>query len=80
MSMVSCSGDTCTVTLGGNGSRVHVLGVTISFESINDGRATLRVGDRTVSCIQGQSVTAGSLRLTCSTVTEDRVTFTASSG
>ncbi len=78
--MVSCSGVTCTVTLGGSGARAHVLGATISFESIHEGRATLRVGDRTVSCTQGDTVLAGPLRLTCTAVAPDTVTLTVSPG
>lgn len=77
VSMASCSGAWCSVTLAGRGSRVHVLGTTITFEEIRDGRAALRVGDQTVSCTAGHSVSAGRLRLTCTTVTEDSVSVTA---
>ncbi len=80
VSMVSCSGNTCSVTLAGTGSSVHVLGTTISLEQLRDGRATLGVGGRTVACTQGHSVRAGRLRLTCTEVTERSVTFTVSAG
>lgn len=74
--MVACSGSSCSVTLGGD-SRVHVLGTTISFEGVRDRRATLRVGDQAVTCTEGQSVSAGRFRLSCTSVTADTVTFTA---
>jgi hypothetical protein len=78
--MVSCSGTTCSVMLAGNGSRVQVFDTTISLVRVANGQATLRVGDQEISCTQGQSVSAGSLMLECTTVTHDTVTFTASRG
>ena len=78
VSMVSCSGSTCSVTLAGTGSRAHVLGTTISFGAVDGDQATLRVGGQTVTCTPGEEVTAGSLRLTCTTVADGAVTFTAS--
>jgi hypothetical protein len=78
--MVSCSETTCSVTLAGNGSRVQVFDTTISLVRVANGQATLRVGDQEISCTQGQSVSAGSLMLECTTVTHDTVTFTASRG
>lgn len=77
---VSCSGTSCSVTLSGNGAKADVLGNTISLSGITNGKATLGAGDASVSCTQGQSVTAGPLRLTCSTITSDAVTLTASLG
>jgi hypothetical protein len=77
VSIVSCSGDECSVTLSGN-SVVGVLDATFSVARIENGRATLRVDDQDVSCAQGQSVSVGSLNLTCTRVTSDTVTFTAS--
>ena len=76
--MVSCSGGTCTVTLGGSGSMAGVLGTTISIRDIDAGRATLRVGDQDVVCVPGQTTAAGRLTLRCTAVTEDTVQFTAS--
>jgi hypothetical protein len=78
--MVSCSGTTCSVTLAGNGSRVQVFDTTISLVRVDNGQATLRAGDQEISCTQGQSISAGSLMLECTTVTHDTVTFTASRG
>jgi hypothetical protein len=66
------------VTLGGTGSRVHLLDATFSIAQIRDGHATLRVNDQDVSCAQGQSVSVASLNLTCTRVTDDAVTFTVS--
>ncbi|MFL6094290.1 MAG: hypothetical protein ACJ71Y_02450 [Blastococcus sp.] len=79
MSIVSCSGDECSVTLSGN-SVVRVLDATFSVARIENGRATLRVDDQDVSCAQGQSVSVGSLNLTCTRVTSDTVEFTVSRG
>jgi hypothetical protein len=76
---VSCSGASCSVTLGGT-SRLTVLGTTFSLSGIQDGRATLDVGGRSVSCAQGESVSAGGVTLACTAVTEDSVSFTATRG
>jgi hypothetical protein len=77
---VSCSGTSCTVTLKGDGAKVDVLGSTLSLGGIKDGTATLGVGGASVSCTQGQRVTAGPLHLTCSSITGDTVKLTASVG
>jgi len=45
----------------------------MSFVGIRDGRATVRVADQDVSCVQGQTLTAGALTLTCTSVTSDTV-------
>jgi len=68
------------VTLAGTGSRVQVLGTRISLEAVRDGQATLRVGDRDITCTEGQSASADSLTLTCTGVTSDTVTVTLSLG
>ena len=65
------------VTLAGAGSMVQVFGTTISYENISNGQATLRTGDQAVSCVPGQSVSAGPLTLRCTKVTDDTVEFTA---
>jgi hypothetical protein len=38
------------------------------------------VGDKTVSCAEGESVSAGPLSLTCTKVTKDSLTLTAKAG
>jgi hypothetical protein len=76
---VDCSGTSCSVTLNSDG-RVDVLGKTITLGSIENGRATLSVGDDSVSCAQGEDVSAGPLTVTCTTVSTDSVTLTASLG
>ncbi|WP_049788318.1 hypothetical protein [Geodermatophilus obscurus] len=68
------------MTLAGTGSRVQVLGTTITFEDVRDGRATLRVDDQPITCTEGQSASAGPLTLTCTDVTSDAVTVTVSLG
>ena len=77
---VSCSGNSCTVTLSGNGASAKVLGSTIGFAGVTNGRATVSVAGHSVSCTQGQSVSAGPLKLACTTVTDNSVTLTASLG
>jgi hypothetical protein len=80
MSIASCSGSSCSVTLAGTGSRVRVLGTTISLTDVRDGRAALRVDDQDVTCTEGRSASAGSLTLTCTEVTSHSVTVTLSLG
>ena len=75
---VSCSGSQCTATLTGDAAEAEILGTSLAFGGVQDGRATLSVGSASVSCAQGESVTAGPLSLTCTTVTEDSVEVTAS--
>ncbi len=77
---VSCSGSSCSVTLSGDGAEAEILGTTVSFGGTQDGRASLSVGGTSVSCGEGESVTAGPLELTCSSVTDDSVELTASLG
>ncbi len=75
---VSCSGSSCTVTLSGDGAEAEILGTTVSLGSVQDGRASLSVAGASVSCAEGESVTAGTLALECTSVTEDSVELTAS--
>ena len=77
---VSCSGTSCTATLSGEGAEAEILGTTLSFDGAQDGRASLSVGGASVSCGEGETVTAGPLQLTCSGVTDDSVELTASLG
>lgn len=75
---VSCSGSKCTVTLAGDGASAQILGQKVEFAGTKDGRATLGVGDASVSCAQGESVSAGPLSVTCTSVTDGAVELTAS--
>jgi hypothetical protein len=77
---VSCSGNSCTATLEGNGAKASILGNELAFAGTENGRASLSVGDAEVSCAQGESVSAGPLSITCTTVTDDSVEFTAEVG
>jgi hypothetical protein len=77
---VSCSASSCTVTLTGEGAEADILGTKLSFGGIQNGRASLSVGGASVSCGEGESVTAGPLQLTCTNVTDDSVELTASLG
>jgi hypothetical protein len=79
-SATACSGTSCTVTLVGDGASVRVLGSTLAFGGVQDGRATLRAGDASVSCAQGESVSAGPFSLTCTEVTDTSVKLTAKVG
>ena len=77
---VSCSGTQCTATLSGQGAEASILGTSLAFAGTQDGRATLSVGDTEVSCAAGESVSAGPLSLTCTSVGDDEVELTASLG
>ena len=75
---VSCSGAKCTATLTGDGASAEILGTKLTFAGTKDGRATLGVGDASVSCTEGQSISAGPLSVTCTSVTDSAVKVTAS--
>ncbi|UOY00856.1 hypothetical protein [Blastococcus sp. PRF04-17] len=75
---VSCTTSSCSVTLSGDGAEAEILGTTLTFGGVQDGRASLGVGGTSVSCAEGESVTAGPLELQCSSVTDDSVELTAS--
>jgi hypothetical protein len=75
---VSCSGSNCTVTLSGDGAEAEILGTTLSLGGVENGKASLSVGGASVSCGEGETVTAGPLSLACSGVTDDSVTLSAS--
>ena len=77
---VSCTTSSCTATLSGDGAEADILGTKVTFGGIQDGRASLSVGGASVSCGEGESVTAGPLQLTCSSITDDSVELTASLG
>lgn len=75
---LSCSPTSCSVTLSGEGAEAEILGTTLGLAGVQDGRATLTVGGATVSCGEGESVSAGPLALECTSVTENGVELTAS--
>jgi hypothetical protein len=75
---VSCSTSSCTVTLSGEGAEAEILGTTLSFDGVQDGRATLSVGGASVSCGEGENVAVGPLQVQCSSITDDGVELTAS--
>ena len=75
---LSCSGSTCTATLSADQSEIGLLGTSLAFGGVRDGEASLSVGNASVSCAQGETVTAGPLTLTCTTVTSDSVELSAS--
>jgi hypothetical protein len=77
---VSCSGNSCSVTLSGDGAKAKVLGSTVGYAGTSNGVASVSVAGHSVSCSQGQSVTAGPLRLECTKVTDGSVELTASLG
>jgi hypothetical protein len=74
---VDCSGDSCTVTVSPDAGEVEVLGTTLSYNGVEDGEATIMVGDETVTCAEGDSVEAGPLTLECTTVSDESVSLTA---
>jgi hypothetical protein len=77
---VDCSGSTCTVTLKGDGAKANILGNELAFAGVQNGRATVSVGDASVSCAQGEDVSAGPLSITCTKVAEDSLELTAKAG
>ncbi|MGY1772733.1 hypothetical protein [Blastococcus sp. SYSU D00813] len=75
----SCDTDSCTVTLSGDGAEVDLpIGPSIRLGGVQDGRASISVGGASVSCAEGESVSAGGLALECTSVSGDEVELTAS--
>ncbi len=74
---LSCTTSSCTATLSGSGAEVDILGTTVTFGGVQDGRASLTAGGASVSCVEGESVGAGPLQLECTSVTDDAVEITA---
>lgn len=77
---VSCTTSSCTATLSGDGTEAEILGTTVRFGGVQDGKASLSVGGASVSCAEGESVGAGPLRIECTSVTDTAVEITASLG
>lgn len=77
---VACSGNECTATLSGDGAEATILGTELSYGGTEDGRATVTVGNTSVTCAEGESVSAGPLSLTCTTVDSGSVELSASLG
>lgn len=77
---VSCTTSSCTATLSGDGAKAEIFGATVTFGGIQDGRASLSVGGASVSCAEGESVTAGPLQIECSNITDDALEIKASLG
>ena len=77
---VSCSGSSCSVTLSGDGAEAEILGTTVTFGGVQDGRASLGAGGASVSCAEGESVGVGPLQIECTSVTDDAVEITATLG
>ncbi len=76
----SCSTSSCSVTLSGERSQVEILGTTLAFGGVQDGRASLGVAGASVSCAEGESVGAGPLRIECTSVADTAVEITATLG
>lgn len=75
----SCDTNSCTVTLDGSGAEVDLpIGPKIELGTVEDGRATISVGDARVSCAEGESVSAAGLVLECTSVSSEEVKLTAS--
>ena len=74
----SCDTNSCTVTLSGDGAEVDLpIGPTISLGNVENGQASIDVGGARVSCVEGESVSAGGLSLECTSVSDDEVELTA---
>ncbi|WP_409328554.1 hypothetical protein [Trujillonella humicola] len=75
----SCDTNSCTVTLDGDGAEVDLpIGPSIRLGGVQDGRASISVGGSSVSCAEGESVSAAGLTLECTSVSGDEVRLTAS--
>ena len=75
----SCDTNSCSVTLSGDGAEVDLpIGPTIRLGSVDGDRASISVGGASVSCAEGESVSAGGLVLECTSVSGDEVELTAS--
>jgi hypothetical protein len=78
---VACDPHTCTLTLRTTDPQeVEAFGAPLTLEGIQDGVASLLVGDARVECVQNQAVRAGSRTLFCADVRADGVTITAEVG
>jgi hypothetical protein len=77
---LSCTTSSCTATLSGDGAEVEILGTTVTFGGVQDGRASLGVAGASVSCAEGESVAAGPLQIECTSVTDTAVELTATVG
>jgi hypothetical protein len=77
---VSCSGTKCTATLSGDGASAEILGTKLTLAGAKDGRATLGVGGASVSCTEGERISAGPLSVTCTKVGDGTLEITASLG
>jgi hypothetical protein len=78
---VSCDVHTCTLTLRTTDPReLEAFGATLSLDGVQDGVASLTVGDARVECGRNEGVRAGSLRLFCDDVSAGSVTLTAEVG
>jgi hypothetical protein len=75
---VSCSGTSCSITLTNQDATVNVLGTTVTLGNVHDGQATVGIAGHDATCTEGQSLSAGPLKLVCSTITGDSVTLSAS--
>jgi hypothetical protein len=75
----SCDTNSCSVTLDGDGAEVDLpIGPTIRLGSVEGDRASISVGGASISCAEGESVSAGGLVLECTSVSDDGVELTAS--
>ena len=77
---VLCTTKSCTATLSGDGAKAEILGTTVTFGGVQDGRASLGVAGASVSCTEGESVGAGPLQIECTSVSDTAVEITATLG
>lgn len=77
---VSCTTSSCTATLSGDGAEAEILNTKVTFGGVQDGRASLGVAGASVSCAEGESVSAGPLQIECTSVTDTAVEITATLG
>jgi len=78
---VSCDVHTCTLTLRTpDAPEVTAFDTTLTLDGVQDGVASLTVGDGKIECRADEGLKAGRLTLFCDDVTADSVTLTAEVG
>ncbi len=77
---VDCSGTSCTITFGGDGTEVDVLGTTVRLGQVTDGQARIGIAGNDLTCSEGETISAGPLSVECTTISPETVVLNASLG
>ncbi|MFV0252621.1 MAG: hypothetical protein ACK5H2_04725 [Beutenbergiaceae bacterium] len=78
----SCSGNQCTVNLSGDGASTEIFddSAEVSLLGIDGGVAEFAVNGQTATCEQGGSGQIGQFSITCTEVSEQKLSLTIVSG